>query len=926
MRLQEIYLFLFTLPFLFLQTGIGQNLIPSPPNYKIIITVAAIFSVLFSLGLLWNYQLRRLNRRLSEKQEKLLKLSEELQNDIYKRRKIEKQLLENEQQLTGIISNLPGFVYRCQFDGQYTMQYISQGCKDVTGYEPEAFLDNRQISFASIILPEEKEQIKKLWEKALESKGHFEREYRILTKDSSTKWIWERGHGVFSGEGKLLFLEGFISDITQQKKAAQALLDSEKRYRLITENASDVIWTLSISHNCYTYVSPSVKQLRGLTVEKALAESPSDSMDQESYQKFQRIIASEVQAFANQPGKTGKPIITEIQQPHKEGHFIRVEISIRMQIKRDGDMEVIGVSRNIEERKRMEDAIEYKNQMHRLVAAVSKEFVSANIGNINSKLARTLQQAGEFFHLDRAYVFHYSEDKKFYRLTHEWCADDIPPSYEINEEIAFSDFPWWDRQIQKSEPIYLPDIDLLPADATLEKEEFKRQGIKSVVCFPVITNGTVTGLFGFDAVKSKVNFSSGQLLTMQLITHNISDTLERINAEEALAKSEEASRENAARYKAFIAASNAGAWEFNYETGNLWCSPNYFSMLGRDSKDFDLEAPDNAMTIWEQLMHPEDREEALKHLHVFMENQEGTYERTFRLIDANGQDFWVLSRGKLLIDNPELKRPVIIGTHMDINNQKRAEEVIKNKNKELETFLYVTSHDLRSPLINIQGFSHKVEKQIEHIKSLLPMTSGDTQSPSSLHEILNHALPRNLEFIYSNVDQMNNLINGLLTISRVGRVKLDITECNMNKLVSHIYLNLGIQIEQTNATIHIGNLPNCFGDENLLNQLFTNLVDNALKYKKADTPVCVSIEGKKEKTTVQYTISDNGMGISKKHLPKIWDVFFRANGAGQQKGEGIGLSLAKIIVEKHRGHIGVESTEGEGTTFMVQLPAETFTA
>lgn len=391
-------------------------------------------------------------------------------------------------------------------------------------------------------------------------------------------------------------------------------------------------------------------------------------------------------------------------------------------------------------------------------------------------------------------------------------------------------------------------------------------------------------------------------------------------------EAEEASRGNAARYKAFIAASNAGAWEYNYGTGHLWCSPNYFAMLGRDSKDFDLQSPDNAFTIWNELLHPDDREQVFAHLHHFMENREETYESTFRMLDANGNDFWVLSRGKLLTDNTGKKPPVIIGTHMDINNQKKAEELIKTKNKELETFLYVTSHDLRSPLINIQGFSHKIEKQFLKLKAMVPAIQTQGEESDSLEQILNKNIPGSLAYIYSNVDKMNNLIDGLLTISRVGRVKLNIAECKMDKLINHIHINLGIQIEQSYAHINASSLPDCFGDEDLLNQVFTNLIDNAIKYQKPDTTPEISITGRKEKSSVTYTITDNGIGISEDHLPRIWDVFFRADTSSAQKGEGIGLSLVKIIVEKHHGKIWAESREGEGSTFFVQLPVEKFSA
>ncbi len=376
---------------------------------------------------------------------------------------------------------------------------------------------------------------------------------------------------------------------------------------------------------------------------------------------------------------------------------------------------------------------------------------------------------------------------------------------------------------------------------------------------------------------------------------------------------------SAKRYKAIIAASNSGAWEYTAQTDHLWCSPQYFKMLGRSARDFDLTSHNNAEKIWKELLHPEDLPCALKYLRNFVANPSNTYETTFRMLHASGDYRWILSRGQGLKDvggNPGL---MIIGTHIDITEQKNTEEIIRQKNKELETFLYVTSHDLRSPLINIEGFSAKIKSGLQKLSNLLPEDCSQHQEFNEVSEIVNKSLPRNLSVVLSNVEKMDTLISGLLKIARTGKLKLYIEPVNMDKLIRNIRITLGFQEEQANAHYEIKPLPDCYGDQNLINQLFTNLIDNAIKYRKPHQPVSIKIDAVHDESTATYRIQDNGIGISASNQNKVWDVFYRVDDE-TQKGDGIGLSLAAKIVERHKGSIWVESEQGKGSTFFVRLP------
>jgi PAS domain S-box-containing protein len=259
----------------------------------------------------------------------------------------------------------------------------------------------------------------------------------------------------------------------------------------------------------------------------------------------------------------------------------------------------------------------------------------------------------------------------------------------------------------------------------------------------------------------------------------------------------------------------------------------------------------------------------------------------------------------------------------DITQIKQIQEEILLKNKELESYLYIASHDLRSPLVNIQGFSQRLLKQTNELKSIITDLKPDSQVQMKIDTIINEGIPKSLHFILSNVVKMDSLISSLLQISRTGRLTLSISKVDMNRLFKTIVASQDHQLTECSAQIRMHRIDDCYGDENLLNQLFSNIIDNAIKYRDKDRNLLIELESKVQYKNVIYSIKDNGRGISKRNLEKIWDVFFRVD--TQEKGEGIGLSIAKTITSKHKGKIWVESEEGVGSTFFVELQQNEFT-
>lgn len=268
-----------------------------------------------------------------------------------------------------------------------------------------------------------------------------------------------------------------------------------------------------------------------------------------------------------------------------------------------------------------------------------------------------------------------------------------------------------------------------------------------------------------------------------------------------------------------------------------------------------------------------------------------------------------------------------IAIRTDITTRKKNEAQLEKlaleleeKNKDLESVVYIVSHDLRAPLVNVQGFGKQLERACEKIRAAA--ASWDPATAAALKQPLDVTIPQALRFIHAGVTKMDELLDGFLRFSRLGRIALNIAPINVNEMVSAILNAMQFQINQVGARVNITPLPSCLGDSTQTSQVFSNLIDNALKYRSPDRPLVIDIDGHIEGDRAVYTVKDNGIGIAPEHQPKIFEIFHRLD-PHATTGEGLGLTIAQRILERQNGKIWIESQAGGGSIFYVSLPVGT---
>ncbi len=229
----------------------------------------------------------------------------------------------------------------------------------------------------------------------------------------------------------------------------------------------------------------------------------------------------------------------------------------------------------------------------------------------------------------------------------------------------------------------------------------------------------------------------------------------------------------------------------------------------------------------------------------------------------------------------------------------RSTQDLARSNVELEKFASVVAHDLKGPLITAGGYIQRFQRRYKD------------KFDKEAYRLIGHAL--------DGITRMEELIHALLSYARAGAKPKNLKPTNFNDIVEHAAGDLQAEIEKSVAKVTHGQLPTLLADEIQITQLFQNLIGNGVKFHRGDSPH-IHISAERQGKGWVFSIQDNGIGIDRKDLNRIFDVYERLDSTEEYQGHGIGLAICKKIVENHGGRIWVESELGKGSTFFFALP------
>jgi PAS domain S-box-containing protein len=394
-------------------------------------------------------------------------------------------------------------------------------------------------------------------------------------------------------------------------------------------------------------------------------------------------------------------------------------------------------------------------------------------------------------------------------------------------------------------------------------------------------------------------------VTNHMIESVSTEINERKKAEEELREKEE--RENLILRSLPMAFYNV---QFSGGSSRFWVSEQIDRISGFPVSKFVED-----QTFWVSRIHPEFRNQVIEKYETIY--KEGSVAIEYLWQCADGSYRWFSNQAVFLRDEQGDPRE-IIGTWRDISERKKAEEEIHKlneeleqrviertsqleaANRELESFSYSVSHDLRAPLRHVIGFVNLLEKE-----------KRSTLDEEGIEY---------LDIISQSAKRMGNLIDDLLSFSRMGRFEMKKTEVNTEQLVKEVIGELQEEMEGRDIVWKIGELPEVYGDRSMLSLVFTNLISNALKYTRTRVKTEIELGCMQETDTDVFFVRDNGVGFNMKYVDKLFGVFQRLHREEEFEGTGIGLANVQRIVHRHGGKTWAEGSVDEGATFYFSLP------
>jgi len=763
--------------------------------------------------------------------------------DITDRKRMEESLYESQRLIFTLMNNLPGMAYRCLNDSYWTMQFISNGCKDLIEYDPFDLINNNKLSFMQLVHPDDVNKDKKAIQQALQNKKPFQTIYRIITASGKIKWVLEKGVGIYADK-ELLFIEGIITDITQLKEIEFDLKRSKDNFSIMAENIQDGL-TIT-SGDKVIYMNRRAEEIFGLSSKELLLllnEKKNLTIAEKN-----RIV--KIKDDLNFEGKGPEFLEYWITTKNESRRFIRNSYSSDNNSS-DKTFNYI-ITSDLTERKIKED--ELKNSEEKLRFLIN----DAPLGIIYADLSGNI----EFVNPTMLSLLG-------------------SPSIEATQEINLLTFPLLVKFCISKKVLECINTGKRSSSETYYQSKWGKEVYISLKLSPI---------------RNYKKIQTGIMLIVDDIT-------EQKNAEILLKRSEQKNR------------------------AILDAIPDIIFRLTNDGVFIDYKAKDSG-----SLLLPPEEFIGKSMFHVLPQQLAKTTMQHIKMAiqtgDVQNYDYDHTVNNKLffyevrMIKSGEEEVMAII---RDITEKRIAEKEIEqlnieliDKNKEQEQIIYVASHDLRSPLVNIQGFSTELFKTFETAKSIIYSEENTNEIRERLSNMFETEIPDSFNYIFSSTHKMDLLIAGLLKISRLGRVILNKQIIDMNQLMKLVLNIFEFQMKEKNISITFKELPNCYGDEMMINQIFSNLIDNAIKYLSPIRSGKICISGHIDNNDSIYCIEDNGIGIQSNYFNKIFELFHRLD--NNQKGEGLGLAIAKKIIEKHNGRIWLESEQNIGTKFFISLP------
>lgn len=815
---------------------------------------------------------------------------EQAQALAIEREKTHQALLASDARFQELVRNIDEVFY--SFDAKTTrVHYVSPAYETVWGRGCQSLYDDTQ-TIRDSVHPDDQQKTLDAFQ--LQRTGHpTQVEFRILRPDGEERWISDRAYPVLDADGSVIRVVGVGQDITARKLAEQALAESEKRYSSLFESGPSPMWVFAEETRRFLAVNRAAIDEYGYSESEFLGMTLYDLRPEEDRALLDRWLAASPKNRKEDPR-------LNVRHRRKDGSIFWAR-PISRHIVYAGQSARFVVVHDVSDQLKAEESL----QSHLFTLQRSSDAVQAITAQLTleSTLQEVADQARGVIGTHQAVVTLTNGDDKSH----------VASSLSLSDKYASCRDPLrppdasgiYALVCATNQPVRLTQ-DELEAHPSWRGGGAPSSGylaMRGLLAVPLTgRNGKNIGLLQlsdkyegeFSLQDEYVAVELAQLASIAMENARLFEQFKLLNSslERKVSERTAALSRQEALFRALAEQAPEVVWTADLRGGLTYINRRGYELTGGTSEDW-------LGSRWFEVVHPDDRAEVTANWIRCAESGE-VYTGIRRLLARDGTYHTMSYRASPVRDD---RGDILfwVGIDADISELKAIETALRVSNRELEAFSYSVSHDLRSPLNTVSGFS-----------SLLARQLGSSADPKTRHY---------LSRIQAGVEQMGQLIEGLLALAQLSRVALRRDEVDLGEIATTILHRYQSGEPERAVTVQIDKGLSAYGDARLLGAAMDNLLGNAWKFSSKEPQAHIAV-GYCEEAGAFY-VRDNGAGFDMAYADKLFGTFQRLHAVTEFPGTGVGLATVSRVILRHGGHIWADARPGEGATFFFTLPRRT---